>query len=113
MEEFEQSIRDSGMTRRVDKQPAASTATSTVTETSDEQKRKPKPACKSGEWTKEEVLALCPSVESLLVSREQTWHSRWRVEFRGWAARNRNSVSFRKRVSKLEAVKALVRWSWD
>eukprot|EP00971_Amphidinium_carterae_P327748 6459258-Amphidinium_carterae.1 len=91
LQEWRQEVKPNPGPKHGESAAAAAAATSSSTKSSSVKQRVPKPGSSSGAWTKEEVLALLPALDCIMISKEQTWHSRWRIEFRGWPAPNRMS----------------------
>ena len=74
-------------------------------------RRLPKPAGSSAAWSLDQVKELCP--QGAMVSRESTWHTRWRVHFPKFRTPNRCSACWGGQVSERQAVLKVVGLAWQ
>eukprot|EP00971_Amphidinium_carterae_P350257 6491458-Amphidinium_carterae.5 len=76
--------------------------------------RKPLPlAARKSDYTVKEVRAFCPDHLSIQVSKEVTWHKRWRAHCPDLPAPNRYNGMFSGDMSEHTVVVNLIKWSWQ
>ena len=69
-----------------------------------------KPLGGGSSWETAEIRRLCPP--GCQVSREQTWHSRWRVHNPSWPEPKGTSACWGHKLSEKQAVDKVLKWAW-
>eukprot|EP00971_Amphidinium_carterae_P338947 6476507-Amphidinium_carterae.1 len=76
--------------------------------------RKPLPlTSRKSDYSVKEVRSFCPDHLSIQVSKEVTWHKRWRAHCPDLAAPNRFNGMFSGEMSEHTVVVNLIKWSWQ